>query len=199
MTHEQAAGLLAILPTGIIIQLLVCTSIGLYAGRWSAGSLEEAGALARRWDRHRHPHRAQRHGPGPPDPGGCVHRRRADRARGHGQQARYAVRLRRERKMRPDTERASRVIVFGAGEGGDQTITAMMRNPDSRWFPVALLDDDPGAAAPHASRACASPADGSSSARWPQQAKADGRGDRHPQRRRHADPRALDDRRGGAG
>ena len=143
MTHQQARDLLAILPAGIIIQLLVCTSVGLYAGRWSAGSLEEAGALARAVAiataaltvlnatvlGHRIP------------VGACIAAGPIELVAMGA--ARYAVRLRRERKMRPDTERASRVVVFGAGEGGDQTITAMMRNPDSPWYPIALLDDDP--------------------------------------------------------
>jgi FlaA1/EpsC-like NDP-sugar epimerase len=38
---------------------------------------------------------------------------------------------------------AKRVIVFGAGEGGYQAIRSMMRDPDSAYVPVALLDDDP--------------------------------------------------------
>ena len=33
--------------------------------------------------------------------------------------------------------------MFGAGEGGLQVITAMLRNPQSPYFPVALIDDDP--------------------------------------------------------
>ncbi|HEY5156257.1 MAG TPA: nucleoside-diphosphate sugar epimerase/dehydratase [Acidimicrobiales bacterium] len=57
--------------------------------------------------------------------------------------ARYSWRLHQERRMRPTDEHASRVLVFGAGEGGIQTITAMLRNPNSPYLPVALLDDDP--------------------------------------------------------
>jgi FlaA1/EpsC-like NDP-sugar epimerase len=34
------------------------------------------------------------------------------------------------------------VVVFGAGEGGLQVLTAMLRNPDSPFLPVALLDDN---------------------------------------------------------
>jgi len=36
-----------------------------------------------------------------------------------------------------------RVIVFGAGEGGRQLLRALLRDPNSPYFPVALLDDDP--------------------------------------------------------
>ena len=57
--------------------------------------------------------------------------------------ARYSWRLHQERMLRPTDEHASRVLVFGAGEGGLQTITAMLRNPASPYLPVALLDDDP--------------------------------------------------------
>ena len=45
--------------------------------------------------------------------------------------------------MRPSGDGVSRVLVFGAGEGGIQTITAMLRNPNSPYLPVAMLDDDP--------------------------------------------------------
>ena len=40
----------------------------------------------------------------------------------------------------------TRVIVFGAGEGADQIIRAMLRDPDSSYVPVAILDDDEGMA-----------------------------------------------------
>lgn len=36
-----------------------------------------------------------------------------------------------------------RVVVFGAGEGGRQLLRAMLRDPNSPYLPVALLDDDP--------------------------------------------------------
>jgi len=58
--------------------------------------------------------------------------------------ARYGWRLVLERQMRPTGEGVRRALVFGAGEGGTQTITAMLRNPNSPYLPVALLDDDPG-------------------------------------------------------
>ena len=54
---------------------------------------------------------------------------------------RYAWRWELERRSRPDRERSQNVVVFGAGEGGRQIITAMLRNPSSRFYPVALLDD----------------------------------------------------------
>jgi FlaA1/EpsC-like NDP-sugar epimerase len=55
---------------------------------------------------------------------------------------RFAWRARLERKRRPSA-RATPVIVFGAGDGGEQTVTAMLRDPESPYRPVAVLDDDP--------------------------------------------------------
>lgn len=59
---------------------------------------------------------------------------------------RYLWRLELERRRRPDVEKSQKVVVYGAGEGGTQIITAMLRNPDSRYYPVALVDDDPAKA-----------------------------------------------------
>ncbi len=56
---------------------------------------------------------------------------------------RYGWRLLIERKKRPTDEGTARVLVFGAGEGAEQIITAMLRNPDSPYLPVAIVDDDP--------------------------------------------------------
>ena len=38
------------------------------------------------------------------------------------------------------------VLVFGAGEAGAQLVRSMLRNPNSHYRPVALLDDDPSKA-----------------------------------------------------
>ena len=48
----------------------------------------------------------------------------------------------RERSMRLAHASAENVIVFGAGSGGSQAIKAMMLDPQSRYRPVAILDDD---------------------------------------------------------
>jgi FlaA1/EpsC-like NDP-sugar epimerase len=55
---------------------------------------------------------------------------------------RYLTRVRHDRRLRPPSDARHRVIVFGAGEGGEQAIRAMLRNPIGDFFPVALLDDD---------------------------------------------------------
>ncbi len=56
---------------------------------------------------------------------------------------RYTWRLALERSRRPSDATAERTLVFGAGDGGEQLVTSMVRNPDSPFLPVGLLDDDP--------------------------------------------------------
>ncbi len=45
----------------------------------------------------------------------------------------------RNRNRNPNSKR---VIVFGAGDGGEQIIRAMLRDPHSDYLPVAVLDDN---------------------------------------------------------
>jgi FlaA1/EpsC-like NDP-sugar epimerase len=58
--------------------------------------------------------------------------------------ARYAARhvLENQRRQKPDARR-KRAIIFGAGDGGERTIRAMIYDDHSPYVPVALLDDDP--------------------------------------------------------
>jgi FlaA1/EpsC-like NDP-sugar epimerase len=56
---------------------------------------------------------------------------------------RYVWRLFYERALRPTHSRVERMIVIGAGEGGQQIITSLLRTPNGRYLPVALIDDDP--------------------------------------------------------
>ncbi len=55
---------------------------------------------------------------------------------------RYAWRLQRDALVR-DSTTLERVLVFGAGDGGQRMVRAMLRDPNARYLPVALLDDDP--------------------------------------------------------
>ncbi|HEY6530971.1 MAG TPA: nucleoside-diphosphate sugar epimerase/dehydratase, partial [Acidimicrobiales bacterium] len=48
----------------------------------------------------------------------------------------------RQRRQRPGAE-AEPVIVFGAGDPGEQTVNVMLRDPLSPYRPVAVLDDEP--------------------------------------------------------
>jgi len=57
---------------------------------------------------------------------------------------RYVSRALADRRRRPRSERAERLVVFGAGEAGSQIVRALLHDPSSRYVPVALLDDDPG-------------------------------------------------------
>ena len=57
--------------------------------------------------------------------------------------ARYVLRIVRDfSERRPPTHEVSRILVFGAGDGGVQAVTAMRRDPMHRYNPVGLLDDD---------------------------------------------------------
>jgi FlaA1/EpsC-like NDP-sugar epimerase len=56
---------------------------------------------------------------------------------------RYIWRLQLERRRRPNGTGCRRLLVFGAGEGGVQIVTALLRDPASPFLPVGLLDDDP--------------------------------------------------------
>jgi FlaA1/EpsC-like NDP-sugar epimerase len=56
---------------------------------------------------------------------------------------RYGSRLLVERRLRPRQDVLHRVLVFGAGEGAEQAIRAMLRNPEGAFIPVAIVDDDP--------------------------------------------------------
>jgi FlaA1/EpsC-like NDP-sugar epimerase len=135
-------GLLLLTVPTMAILLAVGTRFGLYTGRWRYGSFEEISALARTiglttiavlvMD--------------------TFFGRQAPRSAiiASGMIAlvltagvRYSVRLLEERRMRPSYERARRVIVIGAGEGGEQVVRAMLRSPTSPYVPMALLDDDP--------------------------------------------------------
>jgi FlaA1/EpsC-like NDP-sugar epimerase len=57
--------------------------------------------------------------------------------------ARVAWRRLCDIQRRPQAERCRRTIVVGAGEGGGQVIRAMLSDPNSLYYPVALIDDDP--------------------------------------------------------
>lgn len=57
--------------------------------------------------------------------------------------SRVVWRLVRRAERRPDPDGRTRVLVFGAGEGGAQVINSMMSDAGSRYVPVGLVDDDP--------------------------------------------------------
>jgi FlaA1/EpsC-like NDP-sugar epimerase len=145
VTRVDIVGVAAMIPLAIEAQLVGGYITGLYRGRWRYGSFDEAAALARAaslttgilflislgLDRH-------------PVPLSSV------LGAGFGAlvlmaAARYVWRLRREQRLRPTGlgGESTRLLVFGAGEGGVQVVTAMQRDPNSPYIPVGIIDDDP--------------------------------------------------------
>ena len=57
---------------------------------------------------------------------------------------RYLWRLRVAHRHRPDVRIAAPVLLFGAGRTATVLVSAMLHDPDGRYLPVGLLDDDPG-------------------------------------------------------
>ena len=59
--------------------------------------------------------------------------------------ARLSYRLHQDRGPTIDaTEAERRVVVFGADDAGRQVLASLRADPDGRYQPVALLDDNPG-------------------------------------------------------
>jgi len=56
--------------------------------------------------------------------------------------ARYMWRLVLEKARRPDARSSEKMLIYGAGEGGVQVITSLLRSRTSPYVPVGLLDDD---------------------------------------------------------
>jgi FlaA1/EpsC-like NDP-sugar epimerase len=59
---------------------------------------------------------------------------------------RWAWRAAAERRLRPATAGAVKLLVFGAGESAAFILAQLLRNPSAPYVPVALLDDDPAKA-----------------------------------------------------
>ncbi len=57
--------------------------------------------------------------------------------------ARSMWRLRNESRNRPHGEHLQRLVVVGAGDGGEQVVRTLLGSSESSYVPVALLDDDP--------------------------------------------------------
>jgi FlaA1/EpsC-like NDP-sugar epimerase len=134
-----------LLPIAWVTQAVMGYYYGLYRGRWINGSFDEVAALGRTvfattgillvidllWPDMR------------PAPVSAVIGAGILAFLAMGG-ARYAARqmLENRRRQKPDARR-KRAIIFGAGEGGDRTIRAMLWDEQSPYVPVALLDDDP--------------------------------------------------------
>lgn len=55
---------------------------------------------------------------------------------------RYLIRVGAEQRLRPGVE-AERLIIFGAGYVGSQTVKRLLTDAQARMLPVAMLDDSP--------------------------------------------------------
>jgi FlaA1/EpsC-like NDP-sugar epimerase len=143
ITRVEFSGLAILVPAAVIIQGVVGMRVGIYTGRWRFGSFDEVFSLVKAvvvtslvvaafnplWDPRLVPLSV-------PFVGGAF-------ALVLMSGLRYAWRLAVESRRRPSGEGLHRMIVFGAGEGAGQVIPQLLRDPDSSWLPVALIDDDP--------------------------------------------------------
>jgi FlaA1/EpsC-like NDP-sugar epimerase len=57
--------------------------------------------------------------------------------------ARWTYRHREDLSRRPRTNSATPVLLFGIGSAGRGLLRAMLSDPDGKYLPVGLLDDDP--------------------------------------------------------
>ncbi|GAB3803343.1 polysaccharide biosynthesis protein [Micromonospora zhanjiangensis] len=57
--------------------------------------------------------------------------------------ARWSYRYRRDRSLRPTTGSSTPVLLFGVGSAGQGLLRALLTDPNGRYLPVGLLDDDP--------------------------------------------------------
>ena len=137
-------GVITILPVVLLAQIVSGLAFGLYVGRWRYDSFEEMAALAQAVGISSVfvllvdavPLGARMVPLSTPLIGGFI-------AIVLMAAIRFGRRLNTERRRRPSDASAERIVVFGAGEGGAQVVTAMLRDRDSPYLPVALVDDDP--------------------------------------------------------
>jgi FlaA1/EpsC-like NDP-sugar epimerase/dTDP-4-amino-4,6-dideoxygalactose transaminase/lipopolysaccharide/colanic/teichoic acid biosynthesis glycosyltransferase len=136
-------GFALVAVASIVVQIFVGLGTGLYLGRWRLGSFEEVSALVRTvagvtsllfLAELRLPHRFV---PLSAVVGAGVIAFVLMGA------ARYLIRSYDEERRRPAGPDIGRLLVFGAGDAGVQIVASLLRDPASRYLPVALLDDDP--------------------------------------------------------
>ncbi len=140
----SGSGLWKALPLLIVIQVLAGYAVGLYRRRWRYGSFDEVAALVVTAAVTTGALYALNHSylkPRPVPQSAVL----AGGAFGLVLMAaiRYVWRLLLERLRRPTERTAQKLLIYGAGEGGLQVITALLRSPTSRFVPVGMLDDDP--------------------------------------------------------
>lgn len=137
-------GLIQVIPIVAVLQVLTGTAVGLYRRRWRYGSFDEVAALIVTstltstllyllnqfyFDTRPIPQSAV-------VVGGVFGLLLMAGVR-------FLWRLILEKARRPDARSAQKLLIYGAGEGGLQVLTAMMRNRTSPYIPVGIVDDDP--------------------------------------------------------
>ena len=141
---ENRHGFWQVLPLVAVLQVLTGFAVGLYRRRWRYGSYDEVAALGltaaitttglyllnERYFSDR------------PIPQSAVLVGGVFGLMMMGA-IRYSWRLVLEWLRRPTDRTAEKLLIFGAGEGGLQVITALLRSRSSPYVPVGLLDDDP--------------------------------------------------------
>ncbi len=144
----DAFHLVLLVPVAIVLQICFGLLTGLYRGRWVNGSFDEVGAIAQSVTGVTVvllgvdllvPELSGVRRPAPVSAvigGGIL----AFLSMGG---ARYLSRRVLEARRRARLGSRKPAIVFGAGEGGDRIIRAMLYEHGSPYVPVALLDDDP--------------------------------------------------------
>jgi FlaA1/EpsC-like NDP-sugar epimerase len=135
---------LTAIAVGIASQVAVGAVFGLYGGRWRRGSLDEGLALARSIalvcvvlvvaNNFVLASRAV--------PTSVVLAAAPAAFCGAGA-ARFLERLIVLRRGRRAVDGATPVLIFGAGDGGYRVINSMFTDPQSRFQPVGLIDDNP--------------------------------------------------------
>jgi len=136
-------GLLVLAPTAVVLQGLAGLACGLYTGRSRFGSFDEVVSMVRTVAITAvvlfvvNPLADPRLVPASvPVVGGVL-------ALAALAGIRYCWRLAMERRRRPSGEGCHRLLIFGAGDGAAQVIPALLRDPNSPYIPVGLIDDDP--------------------------------------------------------
>ncbi|MEO1063543.1 MAG: aminotransferase class I/II-fold pyridoxal phosphate-dependent enzyme [Actinomycetota bacterium] len=142
--HFDTVGLLRYLAVVVLLQLGVGFGLGLYRGRWRVAAFDETlalfvtaalvtvvGTVADVLLLDRAVPVSVSLGAGP-------------LALVLMAAARLGWRLYIEHRRRPDADAdgRTRLVVFGAGDAGMQAVNAMLGNRDSRYVPVAFVDDD---------------------------------------------------------
>jgi FlaA1/EpsC-like NDP-sugar epimerase len=141
---QSSRGFWRVLPLVAVIQVLTGYAVGLYRRRWRYGSYDEVAALCLTACATttglfllNESYFLER-----PIPQSAVLVGGVFGLMMMGA-IRYMWRLVLEWLRRPTDRTADPLLVFGAGEGGLQVITALLRSRSSPYVPVGLLDDDP--------------------------------------------------------